>query len=104
MEEQERLGHLFAVRTSAIASRRSHISRVLAGIPTIIKPFFGDQFFWGDRVEALGVGSKIRKLTVQNISAALITATTDQKQIDKAKLVGETIRSVSGRSCLRGFC
>lgn len=67
----------------------------LAGIPTIIKPFFGDQFFWADRVEALGIGTGVRKLTVESLSQALILATTDQKQIDRAKLVGERIRSVS---------
>ncbi|KAI5123707.1 hypothetical protein M0805_000302 [Coniferiporia weirii] len=50
-----------------------------SGIPTIIKPFFGDQYFWGDRVEALG-----------------IVATTDERQIAKAKLVGEKIRSENG--------
>ena len=66
-----------------------------AGIPTIVKPFFGDQFFWGDRVEALGVGSCVRKLTVESLADALVTATTDEKQIAKAKLVGEKIRSVS---------
>jgi sterol 3beta-glucosyltransferase len=26
------------------------------GIPTVILPYFGDQFFWGQRVQALGVG------------------------------------------------
>jgi sterol 3beta-glucosyltransferase len=26
-----------------------------AGIPTLIKPWFGDQFFWASRVQALGV-------------------------------------------------
>ena len=26
-----------------------------AGIPTLIKPWFGDQFFWGARVQKLGV-------------------------------------------------
>lgn len=66
-----------------------------AGIPTIIKPFFGDQFFWADRVEALGVGSGVRKLTVDNLSDALIAATTDEKQIDRAREIGEAIRSVS---------
>ena len=66
-----------------------------AGIPTIIKPFFGDQFFWGDRVEALGIGTCVRKLTVDSLADALIQATTDEKQIGKAKLVGEKIRSVS---------
>jgi hypothetical protein len=69
-----------------------------AGIPTIIKPFFGDQFFWADRVEALGIGTGVRKLTVDNLKDALISATTDQKQIDRAKLVGEQIRSENGVS------
>jgi hypothetical protein len=45
-------------------------------------------------VEALGVGASVRKLTVENLADALITATTDQRQIARAKLVGEQIRSV----------
>lgn len=65
-----------------------------AGIPTIVKPFFGDQFFWGDRVEALGVGSCVRKLTVESLADALIQATTNEKQIDRARILGEQIRSV----------
>jgi sterol 3beta-glucosyltransferase len=65
-----------------------------AGIPTIIHPFFGDQFFWADRVEALGVGSGVRKLTVEALTEALVLATTDIKQIDRAKLLGEQIRQV----------
>ncbi|KAF9270570.1 hypothetical protein L218DRAFT_952672 [Marasmius fiardii PR-910] len=67
-----------------------------AGIPTVIKPFFGDQFFWADRVEALGVGSGVRKLTVESLAEALLTATTDIKQIDRAKLLGEGIRAENG--------
>jgi len=67
-----------------------------AGIPTIIKPFFGDQFFWADRVEALGVGSGVRKLTVDGLADALRTATSDVKQIDRARLVGEQIRAENG--------
>ncbi|CAL1696325.1 unnamed protein product [Somion occarium] len=67
-----------------------------AGIPTIIKPFFGDQFFWADRVEALGIGTGVRKLTVTTLSEALVAATTDQKQIHRAKVVGESIRAENG--------
>ncbi|KAK7058363.1 Sterol 3-beta-glucosyltransferase [Paramarasmius palmivorus] len=67
-----------------------------AGIPTIIKPFFGDQFFWADRVEALGVGSGVRKLTVEALTEALTLATTDVKQIARAKLLGEQIRAENG--------
>ncbi len=66
-----------------------------AGIPTIIKPFFCDQFFWADRVEALGIGAAVRKLTVEHLTQALINATTDQRQIDRARTVGEQIRAVS---------
>ncbi|KDQ54854.1 glycosyltransferase family 1 protein [Jaapia argillacea MUCL 33604] len=67
-----------------------------AGIPTIIKPFFGDQFFWADRVEALGVGSGVRKLTVEGLTEALVAATTDPKQIARAKILGEEIRAEKG--------
>ena len=73
-----------------------------AGIPTIIRPFFGDQFFWADRVEALGVGTSVRKLTVESLAEALVAATTDQRQIARAKLVGEQIRSVSSSYNPRG--
>lgn len=66
----------------------------IAGIPTIIKPFFGDQFFWADRVEALGIGAAVRKLTVETLAEALREATTNLKLIERAKLVGEQIRAV----------
>ena len=64
--------------------------------PTIIKPFFGDQAFWSERVESLNVGSAVRKLTKEALSEALKKATTDEKQIAKAKIVGETIRKENG--------
>ncbi|KAF9569834.1 UDP-Glycosyltransferase/glycogen phosphorylase [Agrocybe pediades] len=67
-----------------------------AGIPTVIRPFFGDQFFWADRVEALGVGTGVRKLTTSNLADALSAATSDAKQIARAKLVGEQIRAEDG--------
>ncbi|WWC86113.1 uncharacterized protein L201_000984 [Kwoniella dendrophila CBS 6074] len=67
-----------------------------AGIPTIIKPFFGDQSFWAERAESLNVGSAIRKLTSESLAEALIKATTDEKQIAKAKIVGEMIRKENG--------
>lgn len=50
--------------------------------------------FWADRVEALGVGTGVRKLTVQSLTEALVLATTDQKQIGRAKAIGEQIRGV----------
>ncbi|KAI0374478.1 hypothetical protein BV20DRAFT_1118483 [Pilatotrama ljubarskyi] len=69
-----------------------------AGIPTVIKPFFGDQFFWADRVEALGVGAAVRRLTVDSLAQALRDATTNQRQIERARIVGEQIRAENGVS------
>ncbi|KAH9911427.1 uncharacterized protein BXZ73DRAFT_93381 [Epithele typhae] len=67
-----------------------------AGIPTIIRPFFGDQFFWADRVEALGIGAALRKLTVETLADALLEATTNDKMIERAKAVGQQIRAENG--------
>lgn len=66
-----------------------------AGIPTIIKPFFGDQFFFGNRVEDLGVGVCIKKLNTSVFSKALWDATHNERMIVKAEVLGEQIRSVS---------
>ncbi|GKU90684.1 hypothetical protein SLEP1_g4648 [Rubroshorea leprosula] len=45
-----------------------------AGCPTTIVPFFGDQFFWGDRVHQKGLGPEpipISQLNVENLSNAI---------------------------------
>ena len=95
MEVRGRLGRVSEVRyASRLAGPMGLMARFAAGIPTIVKPFFGDQFFWADRVEALGIGSAVRKLTVQSLSDALIAATMDPKQIQRAKAIGEQIRAV----------
>ncbi len=51
-----------------------------AGAPTVVVPFFADQFFWGRRVAALGAGPAPiprERLTTARVAAALRTATTD---------------------------
>ena len=45
-----------------------------AGVPSIIVPSFGDQFFWGERVYELGVGSRPiprKKLTADKLANAI---------------------------------
>lgn len=71
-----------------------------AGIPTIVKPFFGDQFFFGSRLEDLGVGISMKKLNVSVFSRALWEATHSQRMIVKAKILGEQIRKVIYRKSL----
>ncbi|GJN17051.1 hypothetical protein PR202_gb04089 [Eleusine coracana subsp. coracana] len=47
---------------------------LIAGCPTTVVPFFGDQFFWGDRIHARGVGPApipIAELTVEALSNAI---------------------------------
>jgi sterol 3beta-glucosyltransferase len=65
-----------------------------AGLVTVIKPYFGDQYFWANRVEDLGVGISIRKLNVHNFSKALKDATSNERMIQKAKSMGELLRKV----------
>ncbi|WVQ82114.1 hypothetical protein IAT38_004242 [Cryptococcus sp. DSM 104549] len=67
-----------------------------AGIPTLIKPWFGDQFFWSIRVTRLGVGLKVPSLRSDDIASALVKATTDRVMIEKAARIGERIRAENG--------
>ncbi|KAI4117926.1 MAG: hypothetical protein LQ345_001918 [Seirophora villosa] len=67
-----------------------------AGLPTIVKPFFGDQFFFGSRLEDLGVGICMKKLNVSLFSRALWEATHSERMIIKAKVLGEQIRKENG--------
>lgn len=66
-----------------------------AGIPTLIKPWFGDQFFWASRVQKLGAGLRVASLRVNDLAEALTKATTSRIMKEKAAGVGEKIRSVS---------
>ncbi|KAI0104262.1 glycosyltransferase family 1 protein [Nemania sp. FL0031] len=67
-----------------------------AGIPTIIRPFFGDQFFFGNRVEDLGVGICLKKWGANSFAKALWEATHSDRMIVKARVLGETIRKEDG--------
>ncbi|RBQ72979.1 hypothetical protein FVER53590_07181 [Fusarium verticillioides] len=67
-----------------------------AGIPTIIRPFFGDQFFFATRVEDLGVGVWVKKWGTNSFGRALWEVTRNERMIVKARVLGEQIRSESG--------
>lgn len=67
-----------------------------AGIPTVIKPFFGDQFFYASRVEEIGAGLALRKLNSKSLSKCLKIVTTDSKIIEKARNVKERIKHENG--------
>lgn len=67
-----------------------------AGIPTIIKPFFGDQFFFSTRVEDIGVGLRVKHITPNALGKALWIATHDDRIRTKARVLGERIRAENG--------
>jgi sterol 3beta-glucosyltransferase len=67
-----------------------------AGLPTLIKPWFGDQYFWASRVTHLGVGLKLSDLDPDDLAEALRTATRDTVMIERAAMLGEKIRQENG--------
>lgn len=78
-----------------------------AGLPTIIRPFFGDQFFSASRVEDLGVGIWLKKFSTNAFTRALWKAAYDIRIIVKAKVLGQKIRKVSfgtRHTCRIGHC
>lgn len=66
-----------------------------AGLPTIIRPFFGDQYFFASRVDDLGVGVWVKKWGTNSFGRALWEVTRNERMIQKAKVLGEEIRKVS---------
>lgn len=70
-----------------------------SGVPSIITPYFGDQPFWGCRVEQLGVGPQPisrRRLSRENLARAIEVASTDKMMRSAASELGERIRSENG--------
>jgi sterol 3beta-glucosyltransferase len=70
-----------------------------AGVPSIILPFFADQFFWGWRVYELGGGPRAiprKKLTSDNLAAAIRQAVNDHKIVRSASELGTRIRAEDG--------
>jgi UDP:flavonoid glycosyltransferase YjiC (YdhE family) len=70
-----------------------------AGIPSVIVPFFADQFFWAARLNALGMsppGVPQRELTVDSLAEAIraITVTPDMR--DRCRGIARAIRSERG--------
>lgn len=67
-----------------------------AGLPTIIRPFFGDQYFFASRVEDLGVGVWVKKWGTNSFGRALWEVTRNERMITKARVLGEEIRKDNG--------
>jgi sterol 3beta-glucosyltransferase len=70
-----------------------------AGVPSIVIPFFGDQLFWGQRVEKLGVGTAPiprQQLTVERLAQAIHRAVTEPVMRQNAANLGVRIQTEDG--------
>lgn len=70
-----------------------------SGIPSIILPLGGDQPFWADRVQRLGVGIRSAgyfKITAQRLAADITRAVSDTILRGNAIALGEKIRTERG--------
>lgn len=70
-----------------------------AGVPAIVVPFHGDQFYWAKLVEDLGVGPKNiprTKLSAERLAAALDCAVHDEAMAARAAALGARIRAENG--------
>jgi sterol 3beta-glucosyltransferase len=70
-----------------------------AGVPSIVIPFFGDQLFWGQRLEQLGVGTAPiprKQLTVELLAQAIHRAVTDSVMRQNAANLGVRIQTEDG--------
>jgi sterol 3beta-glucosyltransferase len=72
---------------------------LLAGRPTVVCPFQGDQHFWGAAVHRVGAGPEplaAKKLTGERLAAAIRTATQDPDMQGRAQDLSERIGREDG--------
>ena len=70
-----------------------------AGVPNIVVPFFADQFYWGDRVTALGCGPAPlprKKLTAKKLADAIVTTQKSEVMQAKAADIGSKLQKEDG--------
>ncbi|MEM7797745.1 MAG: glycosyltransferase [Chloroflexota bacterium] len=70
-----------------------------AGVPSLIIPHFADQPYWGERVNALGVGPKQiwrHRLTADRLAQGILQAVSSAPIRHKAATLGKRIRAEDG--------
>jgi len=70
-----------------------------AGLPTAVIPHATDQFYWGDRIAALGAGPPLlarHTLTDEKLAAALSQLAHDASMRARAAAIGAAIRAQNG--------
>lgn len=74
-------------------------SGLRAGVPGVVVPSFGDQFFWGSQLQKLGVAAKPiprKKLTVDKLASAILQVVNNQNIKARAIELSQKINSEKG--------
>jgi sterol 3beta-glucosyltransferase len=77
-----------------------------AGIPSLVIPHFGDQFFWANRVHKLGAGPRpipLKKLSAKRLSEAILSILKDAPLRERAAALGKKIRAEDGLGTLQSM-
>ena len=72
---------------------------ILAGQPTLVIPFGGDQFFWGERVRQLGIGPipiPRERLSAAKMAKALEQLVTEKRYRVAARELGMRLKTEDG--------
>ena len=72
---------------------------LLAGKPSLVCPFFGDQPFWARRVHGLGLGPRPipgAKITAENMARALVRMVSDKAMAERARAMGRALQAEDG--------
>ena len=70
-----------------------------AGVPTVVVPFFADQFFWGRRVAALGAGPDplpMARLDAAGLAGRLRAVLASPSMRERATDLGARLRAEDG--------
>jgi UDP:flavonoid glycosyltransferase YjiC (YdhE family) len=69
-----------------------------AGVPSVVVPFAADQFFWADRLHALGLAPA--RLAYRDVTATAlrerIAAAGDDRMRERARAIGESMARENG--------
>lgn len=80
-------------------------SAARAGVPSVVVPFAGDQFFWADRLYRDGVGARVagwKALNAASLAESIRFAESDAVRL-RARAVGESMRAENGLATAVGL-
>jgi sterol 3beta-glucosyltransferase len=70
-----------------------------AGVPSIVVPFFADQFFWGNRIQALGLGPQPipkKRLTAETLAEAIASVLSEPEMRERCRAMAARIGAEQG--------